>query len=74
MRWKYAVLHRSSRLVLWKLQSVRDERASVCSDAAKLEALNLNPGVPRVPEEVRRDFLQFKTQSTQQHQQQPPKP
>jgi hypothetical protein len=43
----------------------------LCSDGAKLEALNLNPGMPRVPEEVRRDFLQFKTATQQQ---QPAKP
>lgn len=30
------------------------------SDPSKLEALNLNPGVPRVDEETRRDFEQFK--------------
>ena len=31
-----------------------------CSDPSKLEALNLNPGVPRVDEQTRREFEQFK--------------
>lgn len=33
-----------------------------CSDPSKLEALNLNPGVPRVDEQTRREFEQFKAQ------------
>lgn len=33
-----------------------------CSDPSKLEALNLNPGVPRLNEETRRDFEQFKAE------------
>lgn len=45
----------------------------MCSDASKLEALNLNPGVPRVPEDVRREFLQYKMQAGTQQQQQQPK-
>ena len=32
------------------------------SDPSKLEALNLNPGVPRVDEQTRREFEQFKAQ------------
>ncbi|KAL4429610.1 hypothetical protein ABPG77_008659 [Micractinium sp. CCAP 211/92] len=32
------------------------------SDPSKLEALNLNPGMPRVDEQTRREFEQFKAQ------------
>ncbi len=32
------------------------------SDPSKLEALNLNPGLPRVDEQTRREFEQFKAQ------------
>ena len=35
-------------------------RLPACSDPSKLEALNLNPGVPRVDEQTRREFEQFK--------------
>ncbi|KAL6780308.1 hypothetical protein ACKKBF_B13635 [Auxenochlorella protothecoides x Auxenochlorella symbiontica] len=48
-------------------KSLKSPLASpLINDAAKLEALNLNPGTTVVDEEVRRDFQQFKAAQSQQ--------